>query len=80
MNQCKSAEGRRLIKSWILNPLKEKNLIEDRLNSVGTLLRLNSERGILPELQTHLRGVPRISVIILARFDIYQLACPQRAL
>jgi DNA mismatch repair protein MutS len=37
LNRCVSPMGSRLLKSWMLNPLNNKNLIEERLNRVEFL-------------------------------------------
>lgn len=65
MNKCKTAGGKRLFKTWILQPLKDKEMIELRLESVTILVEGIVKKGYLKEVQKCIRGMPRIEVITL---------------
>ena len=54
LNRCRTAMGRRLLKTWLLQPLADANAIETRHKAVGTLAR--SARR-LDGLRTSLKGI-----------------------
>ena len=54
LNRCRTAMGRRLLKTWLLHPLAELAAIETRQKAVGTLAR--SARR-LDGLRTSLNGI-----------------------
>lgn len=48
LDKCKTAMGSRKLKNWLLNPLRNKNLIEDRYNKIE---KLNTEFLLKDELR-----------------------------
>ncbi|MBR68726.1 MAG: DNA mismatch repair protein MutS [Euryarchaeota archaeon] len=54
LNRCRTAMGRRLLKTWLLQPLADPTAIETRHKAVGTLAR--SARR-LDGLRTSLKGI-----------------------
>ena len=54
MNKCRTAMGRRCLKSWLLRPLSNSDAIQARHASVGALMR-SSKR--LDQLRDRLKGV-----------------------
>ena len=54
LDKCKTAMGSRKLKSWILNPLKDKDIINDRLDKIE---KLNNEFILKDELKSNLDKV-----------------------
>ena len=54
IDKCRTSMGRRMLKEWILRPLAEKHLIEERQDAVATIAR-SSRR--LDELRDALKGL-----------------------
>ncbi len=54
LNKTRTAMGSRLLKKWILQPLKSRAEIEDRLNAVQALFE---DQLLLNELREYLKGV-----------------------
>ena len=54
LDKCKTAMGSRKLKSWLLNPLKDKNIINNRLNMVE---KLNNEFILKEELINNLNKI-----------------------
>lgn len=62
LNKCKSPAGRKLMRQWILRPLKTINAIRKRHDIVESLIKNKSLRGLLAEVHNVLYGVPRVEV------------------
>lgn len=62
IDKTKTAMGSRMLKNWLLNPLKDKDLIEDRYDKIETL---NNEFLIKEELKRNLYEI----------YDIERLIC-----
>ena len=54
LDKCRTAMGSRKLKSWILNPLKDKGIINDRLDKIE---KLNNEFILKDELKSNLDKV-----------------------
>lgn len=54
LDKCRTAMGSRKLKSWILNPLKDKDIINDRLDKIE---KLNNEFILKDELKSNLDKV-----------------------
>lgn len=54
LDKCRTAMGSRKLKSWILNPLKDKGIINDRLDKIE---KLNNEFILKDELKNNLDKV-----------------------
>ena len=54
LDKCRTAMGSRKLKSWILNPLKDKDIINDRLDKIE---KLNNEFILKDELKNNLDKV-----------------------
>ena len=54
LNRCRTAMGRRLLKTWVLHPLSDREAIQTRHAAVGTLSR--SARR-LDGMRTSLKGI-----------------------
>jgi len=62
LDRTKTAMGARLLKSWLLHPLKDRLKISARQSSVGELLELRELRVELQELLTEVYDLERLMV------------------
>lgn len=61
MNRCRTAMGRRLLKTWILHPLASLQAIEARHNAVGALARSARRLDGLRESLKSMRDLERLA-------------------
>lgn len=77
LNQCKTAMGRRMLKKFLLQPLKEKNKIEERLNIVELFYKdqnlLEKTREILRDIYDLERLSSKISNNLHSPSDLVNL-------
>ncbi len=62
LDRTKTAMGARLLKSWLLHPLKDKARIGARQNAVGELIEMRDLRGELQELLNEVYDLERLMV------------------
>ena len=67
LNKCCTSFGKRLMKNWILNPLNDVNLINERLNVVDELIE-NEE--LITKIRTNLMKFPDIERLCNKFFKI----------
>ncbi len=62
LDRTKTAMGARLLKSWLLHPLKDKARIGARQSAVGELIEMRDLRGELQELLNEVYDLERLMV------------------
>ncbi|HXI10980.1 MAG TPA: DNA mismatch repair protein MutS [Thermodesulfobacteriota bacterium] len=62
LDRTKTAMGARLLKSWLLHPLKDKTRIGARQSAVGELIEMRDLRGELQELLNEVYDLERLMV------------------
>tara|TARA_A200000113_G_C8871321_1_gene356807 strand:+ start:1521 stop:4157 length:2637 start_codon:yes stop_codon:yes gene_type:complete len=61
MNKCRTAMGRRCLKSWLLRPLSNTDAIQARLASVGALMRSSKRLDLLRDSLKGMLDLERLS-------------------
>ncbi|MGB1897862.1 MAG: DNA mismatch repair protein MutS [Candidatus Poseidoniaceae archaeon] len=61
MNKCRTAMGRRCLKSWLLRPLSNTDAIQDRHASVGALMRSSKRLDLLRDSLKGMLDLERLS-------------------
>ena len=62
MRACKTAMGRRCLKRWLLNPLRDISSLKSRHDSVGKLMRSSRRLEMIREALTGIRDMERLAI------------------
>lgn len=58
LSHCKSSPGRSLLRHWILNPVKNVDILNQRYDLIEKFIKNYHSKGLMPSIAAHLRRLP----------------------